>query len=228
MPTFGVIPQNEAWEHMDFNSFLPNWNPAKLLHGEQYLKIVGQLPTSGTLISEGNIIEVLDKGKIAMVTDRMVTKDKATGKVIFENEGTVVIRGCGGFGGQTQPSDRGPATAANNPPKRQPDAVVEEKTSPDSAALYRLCGDRSHLHVDPVYAAKGGFKAPILHGLCFQGIAGKHILQTYGQIVDIKVRFAGSVYPGETLVTEMWKDGDKVIFSKSRIVSGHEMLSCLV
>jgi multifunctional beta-oxidation protein len=48
------------------------------------------------------------------------------------------------------------------------------------------------------------------------GFAGKHVLQTYGPYSDIKVRFAGSVYPGETLVTEMWKEGNKVIFSKPK------------
>jgi hypothetical protein len=47
------------------------------------------------------------------------------------------------------------------------------------------------------------------------GIAGKHVLQTFGPYSDIKVRFAGSVIPGETLVTEMWKEGNKVIFSMS-------------
>lgn len=34
-------------------------------------------------------------------------------------------------------ADRGAATAANTPPKRQPDAVIEEKTSASQAALYR-------------------------------------------------------------------------------------------
>lgn len=33
--------------------------------------------------------------------------------------------------------DRGPASAANAPPKRQPDAVIEEKTTTSQAALYR-------------------------------------------------------------------------------------------
>ena len=46
------------------------------------------------------------------------------------------------------------------------------------------------------------------------GIAGKHVLKTFGPYSDIKVRFAGTVIPGETLVTEMWKEGNKVIFSK--------------
>lgn len=46
------------------------------------------------------------------------------------------------------------------------------------------------------------------------GFAGKHVLKTYGPYSDIKVRFAGTVIPGETLVTHMWKEGNKVIFGK--------------
>jgi len=44
------------------------------------------------------------------------------------------------------------------------------------------------------------------------GIASKHVLKSFGEFKDVKVRFAGVVYPGETIVTEMWREGDKVIF----------------
>lgn len=58
----------------------------------------------------------------------------------------------------------------------------------------------------------GGFKDPILHGLCTFGFAGKAVYEKYGAFKNIKVRFAGTVVPGQTLVTEMWKEGQKVVF----------------
>jgi hypothetical protein len=73
---------------------------AKLLHGEQYLAIKGDLPDSGTLVSTARLLEVLDKGKAAAVTTITETKDKETGKLIYENTSTVFIRGAGGFGGK--------------------------------------------------------------------------------------------------------------------------------
>ncbi|OBZ72493.1 Peroxisomal hydratase-dehydrogenase-epimerase [Grifola frondosa] len=212
LPTFGVIPQFMASGGISLD-WLPNYNPAKLLHGEQFLSIKGPIPTSGEFINETRLMEVLDKGKAAAVTSIVETKDKATGKVVFENQSTVFIRGAGGFGGKRVGNDRGPASAANTPPQRKPDAVLEEKTLPIQAALYRLSGDYNPLHILPEFAAVGGFDRPILHGLCSFGIAGKHVLKSFGQFKDIKVRFAGVVYPGETLVTEMWKEGDKVLFT---------------
>ncbi|KAI5120206.1 hypothetical protein M0805_006312 [Coniferiporia weirii] len=211
LPTFGVVPQFLASSGLSLD-WLPNFNPAKLLHGEQYLAIKGPIPTSGTMVNKPRLLEALDKGKAAAVTSIVETVDQATGKVVFENQSTVFVRGSGGFGGKRNASDRGPATAANTPPKRQPDAVVEEKTLPTQAALYRLSGDSNPLHILPEFAAVGGFDKPILHGLCSMGISGKHVLNTFGAFEDIKVRFAGVVYPGETLVTEMWKEGGKVLF----------------
>ncbi|KAJ6505947.1 hydroxysteroid dehydrogenase [Mycena vulgaris] len=203
IPTFGVIPQFLASGSVPLD-WLPDFNPAKLLHGEQFLSIKAPIPTSGELVSDVRLLEVLDKGKAAAVTSIVETRDKATGALVFENQSTVFIRGSGGFGGKRTGSDRGAATAANEVPKRAPDVVVEEQTSSTQAALYRLSGDVNPLHILPEFAAVGGFNKPILHGLCSMGISGKH---------DIKVRFAGVVYPGETLVTEMWKEGSKIIFN---------------
>ncbi|EPQ32092.1 uncharacterized protein PFL1_00289 [Pseudozyma flocculosa PF-1] len=216
VPTFGVIPQFTASSGIPLD-FLPNFSPMMLLHGEQYLAIKKEIPTSATLVNRPKILEVLDKGKAAAVTSITHTLDKASGDVIFESQSTVFIRGSGGFGGKKTGRDRGAASAANKPPQRKADKVVTEKTTDSQAALYRLSGDYNPLHVDPSFAAVGGFDKPILHGLCSFGISGKHIFRAYGPYKDIKVRFTGHVFPGETLETSMWKEGNKVIFT-TRVV----------
>lgn len=184
-----------------------------LLHGEQYLSILSYpIPTAATLISKPTLLEVVDKGSAAIVKSGVTTINKDTGKPLFYNESTIFLRGSGGFGGIKKPADRGASTAANTPPKRAPDFTAEEKTTEEQAVIYRLSGDYNPLHVDPAFAKMGGFKAPILHGLCFFGIAGKAVYQKYGAFKNIKVRFAGTVLPGQTIVTEMWKEGGRVLF----------------
>lgn len=68
----------------------------------------------------------------------------------------------------------------------------------------------------------GGFKTPILHGLCFFGFSGRHIIDKYGLFKNIKVRFAGTVLPGQTLRTEMWKvnGGRRVVFQTRVVETG--------
>ncbi|CAO3649590.1 unnamed protein product [Mucor fragilis] len=221
LPTFGVIPSFTTMNTVPIGDFLPNFNPMMLLHGEQFLSLKKPIPTSGTLKSQARVIDILDKGKGASVIIGVTTKDESN-EVVFENEFTLFIRGSGGFGGQSKGADRGAASAANTVPSRKPDAVVTEKTSEDQAALYRLSGDFNPLHIDPDMSAVGGFDVPILHGLCSFGISGKHVLKTFGNndpasFANIKARFAKHVFPGETLETSMWKEGNKVIF-QTRVV----------
>ncbi|KAA1120815.1 hypothetical protein PGTUg99_021443 [Puccinia graminis f. sp. tritici] len=212
IPTFGVIPQFPSSSQMPVD-WLPNFSPMMLLHGEQYLAIKKfPIPTSGTFVNQTRLMEATDKGKAAAVVTITHTYDKESGELLFENQGTVFIRGSGGFGGKKTSSDRGAASAPNKPPNRKPDAVITEKTEARQAALYRLNGDFNPLHIDPSFSAVGGFENPILHGLCFFGISGKHVYEKFGPFKDIKVRFVGSVYPGETIETNMWKEENKVIF----------------
>ncbi|KAH9903970.1 NAD(P)-binding protein [Xylariomycetidae sp. FL2044] len=216
LPTFGVIPQFDVNMPFAFDEVVPNFSPMMLLHGEQYLEVRRwPIPTAARTANHPKLIEVVDKGKnAAIVKSGVTTRNADTGEDLFYNESTVFLRGCGGFGGQKKPADRGPATAPNVPPKRHPDVVVETVTTPEQAAIYRLSGDYNPLHIDPSFAKMGGFKEPILHGLCFMGIASKAVYERFGPYKNIKVRFAGSVFPGQTLATEMWKEpgSNRVIF----------------
>ncbi|KAF2431335.1 peroxisomal multifunctional enzyme type 2 [Tothia fuscella] len=221
LPSFGVIPPFNAVPPFSMGDILPNFSPMMLLHGEQYLEIRQfPIPTQATLVSYPSLVDVVDKGKAGIIVTGQVTKDKNTGKDVFYNESTVFVRGSGGFGGPKDMKDRGNATKANAPPKRAPDAAKEEKTSEEQAAIYRLSGDRNPLHIDPEFAAVGGFKEPILHGLCFFGIAVKHVVQQYGMIKNVKVRFVGTVLPGQTLRTEMWKEGNRILFQMKVVETG--------
>ena len=221
LPTFGVVPYFGAEITWSMTEILPNFSPMMLLHGEQYLEICKfPIPTSATLVSYPKLIEVVDKGKSAIIVSGTTTKDATTGEDIFYNESSAVIRGSGSFGGPSRDADRGASTAVYQAPKRQPDAIIEEATTEEQAALYRLNGDRNPLHIDPDFSKMGGFETPILHGLCFFGISGKHVYQSYGPFKNIKVRFAGTVIPGQKLRTEMWKEGVKVIFQTKVVETG--------
>ncbi|RSL99260.1 hypothetical protein CDV31_012269 [Fusarium ambrosium] len=213
LPTFGVIPGTTASRPFNWNELVPNFSSNMVLHGEHFLEIRKHpLPTAGHLVSYPRLIEVVDKGKASIAVVGTTTKDADTGEDVFYNEFSLFMRGSGGFGGPSTRPEAGAATTSHSPPSRKPDAVMEEATSPGQAMIYRLNGDRNPLHIDPSASSAGGFKVPILHGLCSFGISGKHIVLKFGSIKSIKTRFVGTVTPGETLATEMWKEGSVVLF----------------
>lgn len=117
--------------------------------------------------------------------------------------------GEGGFGGERGPSDR------LAPPERAPDRTVERAVREDQALLYRLSGDWNPLHADPAFAKLAGFDRPILHGLCTYGMTLKAVADTLldgdvSRITAYRTRFAGVVFPGETLRIRMWTGDGRV------------------
>jgi acyl dehydratase len=191
----------------------------KVLHGEQYLTLHRPLPASGTVIGRGRIVDLLDKGKDmgAVLYAERTLLDKASGAPIATLTSAAMARGDGGFGGKS-----GPQPVPHALPERAPTTHVDIKTYPNSALIYRLSGDWNPLHADPKVAAAGGFKTPILHGLCTYGVAGRAILKACcggdpARLKSLQVRFSAPVLPGETIRTEMWPEGNRVSF-RARVV----------
>jgi acyl dehydratase len=208
LPSWGVVPAFSATEQVGRTPGM-SYDPAMLLHGEQDLEVHAPIPTAASVTSTGRIAGVYDKGKAALVVLEVTTSLAGETAPLFTNRSSLFIRGEGGFGG-----DPGPK-AAVQAPDRAPDLVVESPTLPQQALLYRLSGDKNPLHADPAFAKRGGFDTPILHGLCSFGVVCKAAVDRIldgdtARVARYQVRFAGVVYPGETLVSSFWREGGTV------------------
>ncbi|MEU0113938.1 MaoC/PaaZ C-terminal domain-containing protein [Streptomyces bobili] len=175
---------------------------SRVLHGGQSLTLHRPLPAEGTATATGRIAAVYDKGRAAVLVMRTEVTD-ADGP-LWTNDAQIFVRGEGGWGG-----DRGPS-ARLDPPAGDPDKTVERHMREDQALLYRLSGDWNPLHADPDFAKGAGFDRPILHGLCTYGTTLKAVVDTLldGDVTRVRAyatRFAGVVFPGETLRIRMWR-----------------------
>ena len=216
VPVFDVLPAINEFPGIDIDY-------TQVLHGEQDLELHRPLRTVGDVVSTPRLAGVYDKGEAALVVIEVESRDTA-GPLVTNRFG-VFARGEGGFGGDASAPPPG-----NEPPDRAPDAVVATPTTARQALLYRLSGDKNPLHADPEFAAVGGFDRPILHGLCTYGIACKAVVDAVldGDVTRVaryRVRFTGVVYPGETIVTAMWQEPDRVILAATTEERGGAVLS---
>lgn len=178
----------------------------KILHGGQSLTLHAPIPSTGTARISTRIADVWDKGKAAVIVLETAAAD-SDGNPLWTTGMQIWARGEGGFGGNT-----GPEVVAEVP-DRAPDAVLTSATSASQALLYRLSADMNPLHADPAFAKMAGFDAPILHGLASYGIVCKAVVDGVlggdpSRVKNYSVRFAGSLFPGESITTSVWQDGN--------------------
>ncbi|MFD6453934.1 MaoC/PaaZ C-terminal domain-containing protein [Nocardia sp. NPDC060220] len=182
---------------------------AKVVHGHQEVVAHKPIPAAGKALWAGRIVEIWDKGANAVIVQEH-TITGSDGEPLWTARSSIFARGEGGFGGERGPSARVEL------PERAPDAELLTPTLPQQALLYRLSGDRNPLHSDPEFARGAGFPAPILHGLCTYGTVCKAITDALldsdaGRVGGFRAKFAGVLYPGETLRTKVWREGDQLI-----------------
>ncbi|MGO4391129.1 MaoC/PaaZ C-terminal domain-containing protein [Variovorax sp. M-6] len=196
----------------------------RLVHGEQRLRLHRPLPPAGTVCSRSRVTHLVDKGAdkgAVMVVERTLTlQDPAAGNPLLASMQQVLfLRGNGGFSASGSASDAAlpPLPAA---PQTPPTHVVDVRTPPNLALIYRLSGDMNPLHADPEVARRAGFERPLLHGLATFGIAAHAVIEACcgvepARLHAIDARFTAPVFPGEALRIALWACGPQVQFRVS-------------
>ncbi|MBT8444326.1 MAG: 3-alpha,7-alpha,12-alpha-trihydroxy-5-beta-cholest-24-enoyl-CoA hydratase [Gammaproteobacteria bacterium] len=188
--------------------------PELAVHGGQKLECFAPLPDEAELEIGGSITAIYDRGADRGAELHMVAEASLRGATepLFRTTYVTIARGDGGFGG------RAPAYTTPNPtPSSDPDAIRNFNVPRNQALFYSLNGDPNPIHTQPEMARRAGFDVPILHGLCTYGMACRAVL---GACCDydptpmksFDARFSAPVFPGETLVFELWSGDDGVAF----------------
>ncbi|WP_375385235.1 MaoC/PaaZ C-terminal domain-containing protein [uncultured Microbacterium sp.] len=170
---------------------------ARPVHGAQSFTSLAPLPRAGEIVMSARVADVWDKATAA-VFEIVVESD------YFAATWSIFAPGVGDFRG-----DRGPARAARNPESAGQELALQ--TAANQAALYRLTGDRHHIHVDPTASRMIGQPRPIMHGLCTLVAATLPLADQAGahpaDLTFLHGRFSGPVVPGDRLAIRSWDDG---------------------
>jgi len=211
LPTFPVVQGYSAYTFRRPELGI-TWT--HVVHGEHAVRLHAPIAPEGTVIGRSRILDVIDKGagKGALIYSERRILDKTDGRLLATINQTTFCRADGGFGGAKRE-----APAPHALPERAPDLSCDLPTRPETALIYRLSGDVNPLHAEPTFAREGGYPRPILHGLATFGVAGHALLKTLcnydpARLTAMAGRFSAPVFPGETIRTEIWRDGDVVSF----------------
>ncbi|MBE3002391.1 MaoC family dehydratase N-terminal domain-containing protein [Nocardiopsis sp. HNM0947] len=194
LPTFALTRAQWA---PDALGELGAFDTATAVHGSQKLRVLRPLPRSGELTMSAYVAEVWDKGSAAVFDVEVVSSH-------FVATWSLFAPGRGGFGGRRGPS-------APRPQEQGPGHTLDLSTSTEQAALYRLLGDRHHMHIDPEAAKEAGMPRPFLHGLCTLASAVLPLADAAGEhpadLTELEGRFTAPAFPGDRLRIKAWEHG---------------------
>lgn len=181
--------------------------PIGMVHGEQSVTLLRNIPPAGrarvTRVLEG----VYDKGSGALVITQTRVTLADTNELLGTTRMGLFVQGRGGFGGPRTPPDE----QNWERPERSPDVTVSLPVGLNQSLIYRLLGDRTLHGTDPVRAKADGFPRPVFFGLGTFGVAGRALLKglcdgDVSRFGTISGRFSKPVFPGDRLDAHIWRE----------------------
>ena len=194
LPTFALTKAQWA---PDTLGSLGAFDMRTTMHASQRLRVLRALPPAGELTMASRVARVWDKGSAAIFEVEVESE-------FFVATWSLFAPGRGGFDGE-----RGPSA----PRRRESPPGHESRlaTRPDQPALYRLLGDRHHMHIDPEAAKAAGMPRPFMHGLCTLAAVTLPVAAAVGahpaDLVELEGSFASPVFPGDRLDVRGWEPG---------------------
>lgn len=209
---------------------LPEFSPMSLLHGEQWIEVFKPIKPDSKLYLEGELLDFEDKGSGTIFVSGCSFFDDDN-NLLGKTRNVVFIRDIKGHKYKSTGIIKQFSILSKVPEDKTLIKHIVLPTKPNQALLYRLGGfDLNPLHVDQIMSEIGGFKIPILHGMCFYGMTYKALFQAFSpknaeNILGFNARFTSHVFPGETLEISIYNGGNsKLLVSVKTKERGKQVL----
>ncbi len=179
----------------------------RLLHGEQDMEFFNPIRPGDKITSQARIVSIETKPTGETLTIELDASDQNREpkvKVIF----SAFIRSGGSRrGGSEQDAAKAEGGEAV--------ATVSQRIDEDQTFRYAAAsGDLNPIHVDEAVARMTGLRGIIVHGLCTMAFTSKVMIDELcggdpTRLKRLRVRFALPVFPGQTITTKVWPEGER-------------------
>ncbi len=190
-----------------------------VLHGSQEVVVHAPIPASGTATLKTTISDVWDKGKAAVIV-----------QLGEPSAWTASISGPSAPPSSCATKEVGAVTVAPQPRSSSPSARPTPRRRTPSLPT-RHCSTASVATATPCMLTRRSPRAQgsprrSCTGLCSYGIVLREVTDLLldgdaARVGGFSARFAGVVFPGETVRVQAWDEGDRVVISAT-IASEHE------
>jgi acyl dehydratase len=180
----------------------------RLLHAEQDMEFLAPLRPGD---------EITTVAKVASIEARPGGEAMALELSSHNKAGAPVLRTLFGIFIRAARRDRSAAGRTERPvsPSGDPILTVEQTIDLDQTFRYaEASGDRNPIHADETVAKMAGLPGIVVHGLCTMAFSSRVMIDGLcsgnpERLKRLRVQFSRPVFPGQSIVTKVWSDGER-------------------